>query len=160
MPVSVAVLEANERVLDGGEAEVVEAVKPRGRADGMLRRLHGCVVERSATVVGKVDTPLEHALHERRSVVRVEASEMDPGRQDEDVPREAMSALVRRHPELVLVGFRCQRAEDGGAEQRAALVATPVAANEDEPPLNESAALEIRVREIFVTLDLDPTQLG
>ena len=160
MRVPVPVVKPNQRVHDSREPEIVDPVKASRLADCVLRRLHVCVVVRPAAVVLQIDSPAERTLHDGRCAVRVEATEMNPQRQDEGVPREAMAALMGRDPQLVLAGTWRQRTEDRGPTQSAALVAAPVAADEDEPLLHEQAAREVRVRKVLVSLDLDPTQLG
>ena len=90
-------------------------------------------------------------------VFRVQATQLYAARQNEHVRREAVAALVRREPEIVLGDVSGERAVHRSPTQSAASVAAPVAADENERSwLGSPAVSRSSVGEIVVAPELDP----
>ena len=83
-------------------------------------------------VVVELDPSREGTQRHGNGVLRIQATKLHASRQDEHVRREAVAALVRREPELVLGDVPGERAEHRGPAESAASVAAPVTADENQ----------------------------
>ncbi len=106
--------------------------EPQRSAQCVLRRLHLDVVARPPPVVVELDSSCEGMPRHGDDVLRIQATKLQPRGQDEHVRREAVAALVGREPELASRDVPGERAVHGGAAERAAPVAAPVAAHENQ----------------------------
>jgi hypothetical protein len=91
---SVPAVKAHHRLVDRREHEIVDAVDPRRLPNRMLGRLDLRLATRSAAKVLELDPTREGAGDRVRSAVRTQPSELQTEREDEDVRREAVAALM------------------------------------------------------------------
>ena len=75
---------------------------PRARRTSCSAACTASVVARPPPVVIELDPSRQGALRHGNGVLRIHPPELEPARQDEHVRREAVAALVRREPEIVL----------------------------------------------------------
>lgn len=153
--------ESDDVLLDRLERQVGEAVKPRRAPNGELGGLYHALIARPPAIAVELDCPSKRARREEERVVRIDTTELEPGRENEKVGREAMSGLVRRDPELLLSQARLEETVELGSAQGAAAIAASVPADENERRLCDlSLVSQIKAREVEKTTELDPPYLG
>ena len=95
--------EPHESVVRGDEAEVVDGRRAvLGAPHSKLRSLHPGGATTAPAIVREVDPPGERVHDDGYGRSRCEAAEVDPDGKDEHVRCEAVAALVRREPDLVV----------------------------------------------------------
>ena len=129
---AVQVAEPRPVAVDVEELEVRQSVESFLLADRSLGRLDGCGVRNTTAVVRELDPSGQRFRDDAGSALGGNATELDACGQHEDVGRKAVPALMRRDPELVVAEVFREPRIDGGATQRAAGVARPMPADEDE----------------------------
>lgn len=124
--------ERDDVLLDRLERQVCEAVQPRRASNGELRSLDRALVARPPAIAVELDRPSKRTRREEERVVRIDTTELEPGRQNEKIGREAMSGLMRRDPELLLSQARLEETVELGSAQGTAAITASVPAHEDE----------------------------
>jgi hypothetical protein len=161
MLVSVSIAEPNGRSVDRRETEVDGVLEPERPPDGVLRCLDRRVVTRAPSIVVQRDLSRERTRGERDGVLGIHSAELDTGGQDEHVRRKAMAALVGREPEPGAADTSLERPVHRSAAAGTAGIAASVTADERELHLDALAVpFEVRIRQVLVSSDLDPTDLG
>ena len=132
----------------------------------MLGRLHGARVRASPAVAVEIDASVVVRSDEAGGVGRAHAPVVEAVREHDDVACEPVAAHVRRLPHVVGVRRQAERVVERASVQRAAPIALPVGADDEEWPVDgvkrraagQERAGEIDAAEVVLVLDLEPEE--
>jgi hypothetical protein len=125
-------VESDDRAHGLDELQISDVLQGSRLPNGVLGCLRRREIARSAAVPIELDAACQCPGDDERGVAKLEAAELEPGRKHECVGSEAVTALVRRDPQLLFAEPSTERTEDRVAVQRTARIAHSVTADEDE----------------------------
>jgi hypothetical protein len=152
--------EAHEVAVYPDESEIVDSVEARGSPDGPFGSLGRRGEAGPTPVPVELDRSAERTRDDPGRLLRLDAAELQPGREDEDIRREAVPSLVRRDPQRPLGHGRREGREHRAPTESTARIANAVTAYEHERILDEVAGTpELDRRERRDRGELEPPHL-
>ena len=144
------------------EGEIADPDEPGGLPDRLLGGLHGERVAAAAAEPVEDDAPRCVRGEQLVDVPGSDAAVVEPMRKHDDVAREPVAADVARLPDAVEPGALAEGVVERASVSRAAAVALPVRADEEERPLDRRAGRagcecgrEVEATQILLMLDLE-----